>query len=174
MSETQTAGDERSAWFFRPVILLAAAYLIIGIIHESAHAVTAYALNVPFTLYHFAANLARDRGSPTELAIIGVAGPLCSFMLGVICWFFYTRAKGSRSELLLLNLAVFGVGTFFGNLMSAAFVGDFRGLMVTLHLPMIARYAASLVGFLADTFHSGVWAGRGSIVLGLCGGGFIN
>jgi hypothetical protein len=126
ISGSQIAVDEQSTSLFRPVILLAATYLINGIVHESAHALMAYALNVPFTLFHFAVDLARDRGTLMERAAIGVAGPLCSLIIGLICWLFYKRVRGSRSELVLLYLAVFGVGTFFGNLMSTAFVGDFQ------------------------------------------------
>ena len=121
--------------FFRPVILFSAAYLIIGIIHEAAHAVTAYALDVPFTMFHFAVDVARDRGSLTDHATIGVAGPLCALIIGLVCWLFYSRSKGSRSELMLLYLATFGVATFFGNLMSAAFVGDFSRAAIALRLP---------------------------------------
>jgi hypothetical protein len=43
---------------------------------------------------------------------------------------------------------MFGVGTFLGNLMSAAFVGDFSGLALALQLPMAIRYSASVVGML--------------------------
>lgn len=134
---------------FRPVILFAVSYIIITIIHESTHALTAYALGVPFTLFHFAVDVARDRGTLVQHAAIGVAGPLCALIVGLICWFFYRRSRGSRSELLLLYLAVFGVSTFFGNLMSAAFVGDFSRAAMALRLPMPARYAASLIGLLS-------------------------
>ena len=153
-----TEGDhntrhERIAWFFRPVILFATAYIIIIVIHESTHAVFAYALNVPFTLYPFGVDLARDRGTITDRAIIGVVGPLCALVVGLISWFFYRRAKGSRQELLLLYLTTFGVGTFFGNLISAAvvgnFVGDFGRAALALRLSMPARYAASLLGLLS-------------------------
>ena len=112
----------------------------------------AYALDVPFTLFHFGVNLARDRGTITERAAIGVVGPLCSLIIGLICWFSYRQARGSRSELMLLYLATFGVGTFFGNLMSSAFggdfVGDFSRAALALRLPMPVRYATSLVGLL--------------------------
>src|SRR5215510_1091019 len=148
-----TAGGERTEWYFRPVIVLATAYIIITVIHESTHALTAYGLNVPFTLYHFAVNLTRDRGTLTERAAIGVAGPLCALLAGLICWFFYRRARGSRPELLLLYLTTFGVGTFFGNLISTTFVGDFVGdfsrAAVALRLPTAARYAVSLIGLLS-------------------------
>lgn len=43
------------AWGLRPIVLFAAAYMIVGIIHELTHALTAYALRVPSTLFHFAA-----------------------------------------------------------------------------------------------------------------------
>jgi len=149
--------DERSTWFFRPVVLLVTAYLIIVITHESAHALTAYALNVPFTLFHFGVNLG-DRGTVMERAAIGVVGPLSSLIIGLICWFFYRRAKGSRSELMLLYLTTFGVGAFFGNLMSSAFVGDFSRVALALRLPIPVRYAASLVGLLSVCgIH--LWAG---------------
>jgi len=49
---------------------------------------------------------------------------------------------------MLLYLALFGVGTFFGNLMSAAFVGDFSRAAVATQLPLPARYAATFIGLL--------------------------
>jgi hypothetical protein len=147
-SGTHIGGDERSAWPFRPVILLAAGYMIVSTVHESAHALTAYVLNIPFTLFHFGGNVARERGTLMDYTTIGVAGPLCALIVGLICCFVYSRNKGSRSALLLLYLATFGVGTFFGNLTSAAFVGDFSNAAVALRLPMPARYTASLIGFL--------------------------
>jgi hypothetical protein len=120
-----------------------------AIVHECAHALTAYAFDVPFTLFHFGVNLARDRGTLTEYAAIGVAGPTCSLIIGLISWFFHKRARGSRSELMLLYVAVFGVSTFFGNLMSAAFVGDFSRAALALGFSMPARYVASLTGLLS-------------------------
>lgn len=82
-------------------------------------------------------------------AVIAIAGPLCSLIIGFISWFGYRRAKGSRAKLFLLYLATFGIGTFFGNLMSSAFVGDFSRVGVALHAPMPGRYAASLIGLLS-------------------------
>jgi len=49
----------------------------------------------------------------------------------------------------LLYLAAFGVMGFFGNLMSAAFVGDFSAAAVRLNLPPMVRYAASATGAVA-------------------------
>src|SRR5262245_14231364 len=102
MSESHVHSEERSVWFFRPIILFAVSYIIITIIHESTHALIAYVLDIPFTLFHFAVDLARDRGTVMQRAAIGVAGPLCALIVGLICWFFYRRARGLRSELMLL------------------------------------------------------------------------
>ena len=74
---------------------------------------------------------------------------MCSLIIGLICWFAYRRARGSRSELILLYLATFGAGAFFGNLMSAAFAGDFSRVAVVFRLTTNARYAVSVVGLLA-------------------------
>ena len=115
------------------------------VLHESAHAFAAYALNVPFTLFHFGVDVALDRATLMQQAVIGVAGPLCSLLIGIICWFGYKHARGLRSELLLLYLATFGLGAFFGNLMSAAFVGDFSRAAMALRFPMMVRYAASIM-----------------------------
>lgn len=145
MTPENHTGQERSVWYFRPIILFATAYIINLALHESAHALTAYALNVPFTLYHFAVDL-RSQGSVTARMAITLAGPLCSLVLGLVCWLAYRRAKASRIELLLLYLATIGVGTFFGNFI---FVGDLGRIGVMLHLPIAARYAATLVGLLA-------------------------
>lgn len=149
MSGSHTAGGERAAWLLRPITLFATAYIVITTTHESAHALTAFVLDVPFTLYHFGVDVARDRATLMEQAEIGVAGPLCALIIGLISWLSYKRAGGSRSELMLLYLATFGTCTFFGNLMSAAFVGDFSRAALALQLPLSVRYAASLVGFLS-------------------------
>lgn len=148
-SDNQNDGGRGASWYVRPAILFTTAYLVIGLIHESAHALTAYALKVPFTFYPSAVDLRVDQSSHNRLAIIGVAGPLCALMVGSICWLFYRWAWGSRWELFLIYLATFGVGTFFGNLMSAAFVGDFSRAAIVLGLPMAARYVASALGFLS-------------------------
>jgi hypothetical protein len=51
----------------------------------------------------------------------------------------------------LLYLAAIGIGNFFGNLMSAAFIGDFSAVANWLGLPWSARYAVSILGALVLT-----------------------
>jgi len=136
------------AWGLRPLVLFAAAYSLMTIFHELAHALTAYALRVPSTLFHFAVNIDRAHGTLNQRVVIGVAGPLFALGIGLLSWGAYTRTRNSRLKLPLLYFVMFGVGTFFGNLMSMAFVGDFSRLALTLQLPMAVRYSASVLGML--------------------------
>jgi len=54
---------------------------------------------------------------------------------------------------------VFGIATFFGNLMSIAFVGDFSSVALMLHVPMGLRYLLTAIGALGvAAMH--FWAGR--------------
>ena len=64
------------AWGLRPLVLFATAYTVTTIVHELAHALTAYALRVPSTLFHFAVHIDRAHGPLNQRAVIGVAGPL--------------------------------------------------------------------------------------------------
>ena len=100
-------------------------------------------------------NIAVDRR-----AVIGVAGPLAALIVGSIAAVgFYRVRNASASALPLLYLAVFGVGTFVGNLMSASFVGDFSRVADALAMSMPVRYACTAIGgigVIAVQF----WAGR--------------
>ena len=136
-------------WALRPIVLFAAAYTIIGVLHELAHALTAYVLGVPSTLFHLYARLEPGAGDLNQRAVIRAAGPVFCLCLGLVCWFGYKKAEGSRAALPLLYLAWFGVVTFFGNLMSAPFVGDFSDMALAFGLSMPVRYAAAIAGFLS-------------------------
>jgi hypothetical protein len=129
-----TAGSEAwsftnwKAWGLRPFMLFGGTYMTAGVFHELAHALTAFAVRVPFTLFHVGVNLDPAHGTLNQRAIIGVAGPLFSLGMGLLSWGAYIRVRDSRLGLPLLYLVMFGVGTFFGNLISTAFVGDFSRL----------------------------------------------
>ena len=132
-------------WSLRPLVLFVAAYTIIGVVHESAHALIAYLFRVPFVLSHLYVHI--DRATTmNERAVIGVAGPLLCLVIGLVCLFIYRLAK---PELWLLYLGWFGVATLLGNLMSTAFVGDFSALAGILRLPMWLRYSVSIIGALS-------------------------
>lgn len=148
-------------WFVRPIVWFAAASMMTTILHELAHASMASALGVPSTLHNYAVDLDLTDPNATarRRALIGIAGPVFSLGSGVLAWSVFRRARGSAVELPLLYLSVFGIATFFGNLMSASFVGDFSSAAVALDLPMGLRYAISATGGLAvAAIH--FWAGR--------------
>ena len=79
--------------------------------------------------------------------------------MGLVSWLAFRRERDSGFELPLLYLSVFGMGTFVGNAMSTAFVGDFSAAAIALELPMTVRLAISVAGALClAAVH--FWAGR--------------
>jgi hypothetical protein len=135
--------------------------MVTTIVHELAHAVVAYALGVPSTLFSYFVDveLSPALAASSQGAVIGVAGPLVCLLLGIAAWLAFRRARDSWAGLPLVYFAIFGIGTFFGNLMSIAFVGDFASVARTLGLPAGARYALAGIGALfAAAIH--FWGGR--------------
>ena len=122
--------------------------MVTTIFHELVHAIVAYALGVRSILHNYFVHLdlTPEQAATHIPAIIGVAGPSACLVLGLVAWIAYKHVHGSAAELPLLFFAVFGIATFFGNLMSASFVGDFSRAAIALNLPMPARYALSLSG----------------------------
>lgn len=131
----------------RRILWFATAYTIVIIVHEGAHAVMARAFGLETTLYHFWVNFDADQATAWQRAIVGLAGPLSSLVVGVSAWLVYrARPATSPAALPLLFLAACGVSNFFGNMTSTAFLGDFSNAARWLDLPMAARYALSLTG----------------------------
>ena len=139
-----------TSWVVRPIVWFAAASIVTTILHELAHVVTAWLLGVRATLYNYSGNIdltpAQTEG-PLP-AIIRIAGPAFCLLFGMLCLAALSRTGGSASGLPLLYLTVYGIATFFGNMMSIAFVGDFSTVAAGLGLPMTARYATALAGAL--------------------------
>jgi hypothetical protein len=149
------------AWFLRPTVWFAAASMVTTILHELTHAAVAYAIGVRSTLFNYDVDLhlTEAQAATNRAAVIGIAGPFVCLGLGVLGWLAFRRARGSAVELPLLYVSVFGIGTFFGNLMSASFAGDFSAAAVALGLPIGVRYAISLAGVLSvSAIH--FWGGR--------------
>jgi hypothetical protein len=148
-------------WIVRPVVWFIVGSIAITVVHELAHVSTAFALGVRSTLYNYSGDLDMTPAQAASHlpALIRVAGPLVSLFAGLGAWFAMKRARGSAAELPLVFQTVFGAGTFFGNLMSTSFVGDFSSVAVWLELPMGLRYAVSVAGGVCLV---GVhfWAGR--------------
>jgi hypothetical protein len=150
-----------SSWILRPIVWFATASIATTVFHELVHAIAAYALGVRSTLHNYSVEL---HPTPTQAAgnipaIVGVSGPSACLVLGIVAWAFFKRARGSAAELPLLFFTVFGIGTFFGNLMSASFVGDFSRAAIAWQLPMSARHSLTVAGAAgAAAIH--FWAGR--------------
>jgi hypothetical protein len=130
----------------RQILWFAVAYTLVIIVHEAAHAVTASALGLDVTMFQFWANIDADNATTAQRAAFGLAGPVSSLLVGLAAWFAYRVFHASTSALPLLYLAIFGVSNFFGNMMSAAFLGDFSNVAIWLGLPMAARYSLSALG----------------------------
>ena len=133
----------------RPALWFATAYSIIIIFHEAAHAITSVALGYPSTLFNFWVNHEFTQATAGERAVIFVAGPTASLFMGVGCWVVYQGLKNSAGGLPFLYLTAFGVTNFFGNLMSAAFIGDFSNAAVRLGMSQSARIATAVTGAVA-------------------------
>jgi hypothetical protein len=131
----------------RPTFLFAAAYVVNGVLHESAHASMAAALGVPATLFHTHVDVGASAASATQHALISAAGPVFSGAFGLACAIACRYSRGKAWELLLLYLATLGSSMLFGNLMSASFVGDFGNMANALQLPTHVRWLLSLIGF---------------------------
>jgi hypothetical protein len=164
MSSDGHRGGHRSAsprsWVLRPILWFTAASLVTTILHELAHACAAFGLGVRSTLFNYSADLdLTPAQAATNLpALIRIAGPLFCLAFGTLALFAFKRARSS-GVLPLLYLSVFGIGTFFGNLMSTPFVGDFSAVAIALRLPMPVRYAIAAAGALAAAaLH--FWVGR--------------
>jgi hypothetical protein len=130
------------------------------ILHESAHAAAAFALGVPSTLFNYSANMDFTPAQATSgvPALIRVAGPTWCLLIGAASWFGFPRAS-IPARLPLLYFAVFGLGTFFGNLMSTPFAGDFSSAASWWEMPATVRYVLGGLGAIGlVALH--VWAGR--------------
>jgi hypothetical protein len=150
-----------TAWVLRPIVWFTAASMLTTIVHELTHASVAYVLGVRSTLFNYFAELDRTQPDVTmaQRAVIGVSGPVFCLALGVVAWLVFKRTRTSGASLPFLYFTVFGIGTFFGNLMSIAFVGDFSNVARVMDLPMGLRYALAVAGGLsAAAIH--FWAGR--------------
>src|SRR5215510_3619401 len=80
-------------WGLRPIVLFVATYTIVGILHEVSHAVTAYSLGVPSTLFHVGVNPDYTHGTVYQHAVIGLAGPLFALGVGLISLGAYLKVR---------------------------------------------------------------------------------
>jgi hypothetical protein len=143
---TSAPAAASATWFLRIVVWFPTAYTIVIIAHEGAHALTAVALGFPSTLFNFWVDHQFTGATVVQRAIVGAAGPVASLILGVVVAIAYRVVRRPAAGVPLLLLAAHGVSNFFGNLMSAAFVGDFSNAARALGVPMPLRYGIALLG----------------------------
>ncbi len=142
----------------RCVALFVAGYTINGTLHEWTHALTARALGVPATIFHFYANIDEVHATDIQLALIAVTGPLFSLALGTAFWLAFKRGTAVRRPL-FFYLATFGINIFLGNLASISFVGDFSRAARLLGVPVLARHAITGCALLSLAVFM-FWVGR--------------
>lgn len=130
----------------RRILWFTTAYTVVIIVHEAAHALTSSAFGFETTLYHFWVDIDADGGTMSQRAAFGVAGPVSGLVIGFAALIAYRNVTQSAGALPLLYLAAIGISNFFGNLMSASFLGDFSNVAIWLNLPMAIRYGLSALG----------------------------
>jgi hypothetical protein len=135
-----------SGLVLRPILMFVAGYVLTNCLHELAHALTAYWLGIPSTLFHFYLNVNLTDETLGTQALVRAAGPLFSLVFGVLCWLVHRGIRGSWLELPFFYLAVFGVANFLGNTVAVAFVGDFSNMTAALRLSTEVCYAIAGVG----------------------------
>jgi hypothetical protein len=140
-------------WIVRPVVWFATGSILITILHELAHVSTAFVLGIRSTLFNYSGvvHFTPAQAASNLPVIVRVAGPLFCLAVGLASWLAFRRARDSAAGLPLLYLSVFGIGTFFGNLMSTSLIGDFSSAAAALGLPWraLVRWVPPGVGPMA-------------------------
>jgi hypothetical protein len=133
----------------RPTLLFVVAFALSVTPHEVVHAITSYFLGFSSTVFPMWVNPDSAEASPAQLAIIAVAGPIFSLLVGLLCWIVYRRRLRNRpSGLAFLMIAIVGVYSFLGPLVGAALGGDFHTAFTSLHIPRLLGYLSSATGFI--------------------------
>src|SRR5689334_18667308 len=109
-----------AAWALRPTLLFASAYLLNGVLHEVAHALAAFIVQVPVVLFQYRVDVRPEDAAPWQHAVIAGAGVLSSLLFAALCAWAYRRAEGRPGQLPLLYLAALAAMIAFGNMMSGA------------------------------------------------------
>ena len=134
----------------RPTVLFVAAFALNSTPHEVTHAIVAYLLGFPATIFQLWATPETAGATPRQLAAIAAAGPLFSLALGLVSWASYGwRFRARRSGLIWLMLAIAGTYFFLGPLAGSALGGDFHRAFRLLSVPRLILFVFSVLGFVA-------------------------
>lgn len=149
----------RADWIFRPILWCTTASIIHVVLHEGAHALMAFALGVPPTLYQYWVDWPPGAATLGQEATIRAWGPTFSLIAGLAFLLVHRKKSGTAAGLPLLYLSALGIAMFFGNLISASFVGDVSGVSRYFELSMPMRYVFSAIGAIGTASIS-FWLGR--------------
>ncbi|HSP67907.1 MAG TPA: hypothetical protein VLN48_09280 [Bryobacteraceae bacterium] len=130
----------------RTILLFFTAYGLNTIAHEFAHAVTAFSLGIPSTLFHYYVNTDFVTPDPWPRVWVAIAGPLFSLGFGLLCGLIYRRMRFQPSRLPWLYMSILGISIFLGNVFSTSFVGDFGTAAMVLNVTPNIRLVTSLLG----------------------------
>jgi hypothetical protein len=132
-------------------ILIVISSSIIGtVLHESAHYVTAYYLNLKPEMHHnYVLPLAK--GTEQQFAIMAAAGPLFSLIFGIIILFISIKyLKPSLFKLFMTWLGMGSILCLFGYLLIAPFAkeGDTGRVFDYLGVPIYLSIGIAIVSFI--------------------------
>lgn len=127
------------------IVLFFLGYSVNLILHELSHALAAFALQVPSTLFHSYADIDDTQASLSQRAILRTAGPVFNLVFAGLSWFLYKKYRDRSFDVLLLYLSLYGISFFLGNLSSISFVGDFNGVADLVGLPVSVRYGITIL-----------------------------
>jgi len=149
MSAARQPADPTWAAILPGALAFATAELVVVFFHECCHAIAARALGFFPSVYAFYEN--NPSGTPFQDIVIAAAGPLGSFVSGILIFVLARRQRGySYVHLLVFWLGVLGVTEFINYLIVTPWLtgGDTGLIAERLGLPVYARYLVSLAGWL--------------------------
>lgn len=136
--------------------VLVLTHLISQIMHESAHAVTAYFAGANPTLFHNHV-ISKTEVEPYQSTLIAAAGPLYSLLQAVICFVIVRqKERAAVPHLFWTWMSLWGYIAFFGYLLMTPFFkyGDTGAVAEQLGIPFTGRLLIGGVGMGAFFFIS--------------------
>jgi hypothetical protein len=131
----------------RPTLLFVVAFALNASPHEAAHALTSYFLGLNSTLFQMWVDPDVASATPMQLAVIALAGPIFSLLLGLISWMLYRKTYNDKpAGLFWLMLTMVGIYSFLGPTAGAAIGGDIANAFRFLSISKSVQYAVAAMG----------------------------
>ena len=140
----------KTALFVNSALAFAVAELMTAGLHETGHGLMAQALGFSPKIYAFYED--NPTGTIHQSLAILAAGPIASLILGLLfrAWYRSGEARYSLGRLLLFWMAWLGIMQFVNYVIVTPWLsaGDTAQIADLLHVPVWARYAVSMAGWL--------------------------